>query len=165
MPYQGSGGGGSKPKPKPTLILPWLVPQPKPKPESHSNPNVAVPGDFLGPAPATPQTPSTANPPAERPTYGPENPAPPDYGGPGPVYPGITSAPKPTSSSSSSGKKPDREKEKSDKPHSADQADMIQSEATPDISAFDLEFGWSSHQLELGSDDELVAAVAASLRQ
>ena len=144
MPYQGSGGGGSKPKPKPTLILPWLVPQPKPKPESHSNPNVAVPGDFLSPAPATPQTPSTANPPAERPSYGPENPAPPNYGGPGPVYPGISSAPKPTSSSSGNGKKPDREKERSDKPHIAVPADFVQPTVAPDISAFDLEFGWSS---------------------
>ena len=154
-PADGTPSGGGKPKPKP-------------KPESHSNPYVAVPGDFLSPAPATPQRPSTANPPADRPTYGPENPAPPNLGGPGPVYPSIISIPKPPSSSSSSDKKPDRDKEASDKPQIAVAADSAQPETTADISALDLAFGWSSEfgsrPMEVGSDDELVSAVAKSVR-
>ena len=80
------------------------------------------------------------------------------------MYPGISSDPNSSSSSSSGGKKGDREKESSDKVHSAVPADFVQPETTPDISAFDLEFGWSSRQLEVGSDDELALGVAASLR-
>ena len=141
--------------------------KPKPKPESRSNPYVAVPGDFLGPAPATPQTPSTANPPADRPAYGPENPPPPNYGGPPPVYPEVN-APSQTSSRSDDKKKPDKKKEASDKPQIAVPADFAQTEAKPDISALGLEFGWSRKfrltHLQLETDNELVQGVAASLQ-
>lgn len=45
---------------------------------------------------------------------------------------------------------------------------MVEPETTPDISALDLEFGWSSElgsrQVEVGSDDELVSAAAKSVR-
>ncbi len=62
-PADGAPGGG-KPKPKPTVTFPWLIPQP---PVS---------------------TPTTS-----RPDYGPENPAPSNLGGPGPVYPDMTMPP------------------------------------------------------------------------
>ncbi len=154
-PVDGTPSGGGKPKPKP-------------KPQSHSNPYVAVPGDFLSPAPESRPKPPAAKPPANRPAYGPENPAPPNYGGPPPVYPDIISAPKPPSSSSSSGKKPDREKETPGKPRIAVASDFVQPETTPDISALGLEFGWWSEfggrQAEVGSDDELVGAVAKSVQ-
>ena len=77
------------------------------------------------------------------------------------------SAPPPASSRSDDKKKPDRDKEASDKLQIAVAADSAQPETTADISALDLEFGWSSEfgsrQVEVGSDDELVQAVATSL--
>ncbi|MCY4020883.1 MAG: hypothetical protein OXG39_15830 [Chloroflexi bacterium] len=103
-----------------------------------------------------------------KPTNGAADPAPANYGAPPPMYQGISSAPQPTSSSSNSGKKRDRKEETPGKPQITLPADFIQPTVAPDISAFDLEYGWwsefGSRQPEVETDDELVGAVAKSVQ-
>ena len=145
-------GGGSKPaKPKPL-----------------SNPNVAIPIDYLPPAPdSQPESPETI-PQDDQPTYGPENPPPPFYGGPGPVFSGIINTNQPVSSPSTRPENPPPKKVTVSNPQVAVPGDFIQAEATPDISALDLENSWSSefnlHQLRMENDCELVRELETAFR-
>ena len=162
MMFTPGSGGGSKPKRKPMLALPWLIPQPPPA-------RASIPDDILPfVSPTADETILPAATPAiDRPTYGPEYPAPPSYGGPGPAPSGFTLTTVPPSSSDRPKDPPKKESRRSNS-HVAVPRDHLQSEAAPDISALDLEHSWSSEyrlrQLRLEHDCELVRNVATSLR-